>query len=152
MSSGQFDNERSPDDNFMKLAVVESRKSEDPVTKVGACIVKENKKIVGRGYNTMPNGCDFPWHKKQPNEVDNKKYYVCHAELNAVLSAETIADLKDCTIYVTLFPCNECAKIIIQVGIKEVVYLSDKYKYKNHTIASRRMLDAAGVKYRQHLL
>lgn len=108
---------------FMALAFLSAQRSKDPKTKVGACIVNKDKRIVGMGYNGMPNNCkdeDFPWGKGQTAD-DNKHLYVCHAELNAVVN-KIQADIRGCQMYVTLFPCNECAKIIIQSGIEEVIY------------------------------
>ncbi|KAL5235507.1 hypothetical protein ACI65C_002917 [Semiaphis heraclei] len=140
------------DDFFMATAFLVAKRSKDPVTQVGACIVTPDKKIVGTGYNGMPIGCnddDFPWGKNNPSKLENKYFYVCHAEMNAVLNKNSM-DLRNCTIYVALFPCNECAKIIIQSGIKEVVYLSDKYSFKPEMIASKRMFKASGVSVRQH--
>ncbi|XP_017785241.1 PREDICTED: deoxycytidylate deaminase-like isoform X2 [Nicrophorus vespilloides] len=139
------------DEYFMAIAFLAAKRSKDPCTQVGACIINEDKKIVGVGYNGMPIGCnddEFPWSKNQESELDNKYLYVCHAELNAILNKNS-SDLKNCKLYVGLFPCNECAKCIIQSGIKEVVYLSDKHAHKNGTIASKRMLSAANVKYSQ---
>ena len=121
-----------------------------PLTQVGACIVDKNNRILSMGYNGMPAGCDddaMPWGKVG-NPLDNKYFYVCHAELNSILNYRG-GNLKDAIIYSTLFPCNECAKAIIQCGIKEVVYMSDKYASTDSTIASKRMFDMAGVKYRQ---
>lgn len=134
-------------DYFMAIAFLSAQRSKDPRTQVGACIVNEGNKIVGIGYNGMPVGCDddeMPWGP------ETKDLYVCHAELNAVLNKNS-ADVKNCTVYVALFPCNECAKVVIQSGIKEVVYYSDKYKDKLEYKASREMLEKAGVKYRQHI-
>ncbi|XP_044748480.1 deoxycytidylate deaminase-like isoform X2 [Coccinella septempunctata] len=140
-------------DYFMATAFLAAKRSKDPCSQVGACIVNEDKKIVGIGYNGMPLGCsddEFPWSKESENVLDNKYYYVCHAEVNAVLNKNS-ADVKNCSIYVGLFPCNECAKVIIQAGIKEVIYLSDKHCHKASTIASKKMLDAAKVKYWQYV-
>ncbi|CAL8329154.1 unnamed protein product [Lota lota] len=139
------DNFESPD-NFMSVAVLAAQSSKDPSTKVGACIVSQDNKVVGIGYNAMPNGCDgrFPWGKDAGNDLDKKHFYVCHAELNAIMNKNS-ADVKNCTMYVALFPCNECAKLIIQAGIKEVVYLSDEDHDKPATEASRRLLEAAGI-------
>jgi len=132
------------DEYFMGLALLSARRSKDPNTQVGACIVNQNNRIMSIGYNGLPAGCsddDFPW--------DGDKYaYVAHAELNAILN-NAGRDLTNCKIYVALFPCNECAKAIIQCGIREVLYLSDKYAGKPQFIASRRMFDAAGVKLTQ---
>ncbi|XP_060727453.1 deoxycytidylate deaminase-like [Tachysurus vachellii] len=134
----------------MAVALMFSKKSPDPNTKVGACVVNEEKKIVGVGFNRMPDGCEdkFPWAREATNRLENKHVYVCHAELNAIMN-KTSVDVKGCTIYVTLFPCNECAKVIIQSGIKEVVYLSNKYAERVETIASDRLLKGAGIGQRQ---
>ena len=136
------------DEYFMGIAMLAARRSKDPNTQVGACIVSDDNIIISTGYNGMPKGCsddEFPWDR----EVADTKYpYVVHAELNAILNANG-RDLRGSRIYVALFPCNECAKAIIQSGIKEVVYLSDKYKDSLSFIASKRMMDAAGVKYTQ---
>ena len=133
------------DEYFMGIAILAAKRSKDPSTQVGACIVSEDNIISSTGYNGMPKGCsddEFPWER----DGDDTKYpYVVHAELNAVLNANG-RDLRNGRIYVALFPCNECAKAIIQSGIKEVVYLSDKYKDTMGNIASKRMLMAAGVK------
>lgn len=137
------------DEYFMGIALLSSYRSKDPSTKVGACIVDESKKIVGVGYNGFPVGCsdeDLPWDKKG-DYLDTKYPYVCHAELNAILNS--IKNLNKCTIYVALFPCNECTKAIIQSGIKEIIYLDDKNKNKDSYKASIKMLDIAGIKYRK---
>lgn len=127
-----------------------ARRSKDPSTQVGACIVNPQNKIVGAGYNGLPAGCDddeFPWGKE--GEFLSTKYpYVCHAELNAILNNIGI-DLHGCRIYTALFPCNECSKAIIQAGISEVIYLSDKYAGNDIFVASRTMLDKAGITYRK---
>ena len=137
------------DEYFMGVALFSKYRSKDPHTQVGACIVNGDKHIVGVGYNGMPNGCsdaEFPWGST--GEFGDKKYaYVVHAELNAILNAST--SLKGCRIYTSLFPCNECCKAIIQCGIKEVVYLSDKYAASDSTRASKRMFAAAGVHCRR---
>lgn len=137
------------DEYFMGIAILSSKRSKDPGTQVGACIVSPDKRIVGVGYNGLPAGCnddDFPWDRDK--DFLNSKYaYVCHAELNAILNSTK--NLKDCTIYVDLFPCNECAKSIIQSGIKEVVYLSDKYSDTDSNIASKKLFNAAKIKFRQ---
>ena len=125
-----------------------ARRSKDPSTQVGACIVSDSNIIISTGYNGMPKGCSddvFPWDRVG-EENDTKYPYVVHAELNAILNANG-RDLQGSRIYVALFPCNECAKAIIQSGVKEVLYLSDKYKDTMGNLASKRMLDAAGVKY-----
>lgn len=137
------------DTYFMGIAILSSKRSKDPHTQVGACIVNEDKKIVGVGYNGLPLGCsdeDFPW-ERDGEFLETKYPYVCHAELNAILNS--IKSLKNCVIYVDLFPCNECAKAIIQSGIKEIVFLSDKYNGTESDIASKKLLNAAGVKYRK---
>ncbi|MEO7393700.1 MAG: dCMP deaminase family protein [Chitinophagaceae bacterium] len=138
------------DEYFMGVALLSAKRSKDPNTQVGACIVNEKNKIVGAGYNGLPIGCnddDFPWDKQ--GEFLNTKYpYICHAELNAILNNIGI-DLQGCKIYSALFPCNECSKAIIQSGISEVIYLSDKYEGNDIFKASKIMLDAAKVKYRK---
>jgi dCMP deaminase len=134
------------DEYFMGVALLSARRSKDPNTQVGACIVNDKKKIVGAGYNGLPMGCDdndFPW-EKEGDMLQTKYPYICHAELNAILNNIGM-DLQGCKIYTALFPCNECAKAIIQSGITEVIYLSDKYAGTNTAVASRRMLDKAGV-------
>lgn len=142
-------NHMSWDDYFMNMALLSAERSKDPNTKVGAVIANEDKRIVGIGYNGFPNGCsdeDFPWERE--GDFENTKYaYVVHAEENAILNSTTT--LKGGVIYVSLFPCNECAKKIIQSGIREVVYLSDKYDGTPGNIASKRMLKASGVAIRQ---
>lgn len=135
------------DEYFMGVAALSAKRSKDPNTQVGACIVNINNKIMSVGYNGFPIGCDddiFPW-ERSGGELDTKYPYVCHAELNAILNGRG-ANFENCRIYVTLFPCNECAKAIIQSGIKEVLYLSDKYADSISTIASKKMFDAADVK------
>ena len=136
------------DEYFMGLALLSARRSKDPNTQVGASIVNKDNLIMSVGYNGMPRGCsddEFPWTREGE---DNKYFYVCHAELNAVLNCGG-RDLSDCRIYTALFPCNNCAKAIIQSGIGEVCYLSDKYAHMPEFIASRRMFKAAGVKLRR---
>src|SRR3982750_2486172 len=144
------DNYISWDEYFMGVALLSARRSKDPNTQVGACIVNEKNKIVGAGYNGLPTGCDdneFPW-EKQGDFLQTKYPYICHAELNAILNNIGM-DLHGCKIYTALFPCNECAKAIIQSGITEVVYLSDKYAGTDVFKASKIMLDTAGVTYRK---
>lgn len=139
------------DEYFMSMAVLSSQRSKDPNTKVGACIVDQDHKIVSNGYNGMPSGCDeskLSWNKGEG--LDSKYLYVCHAEFNAILNTRDGQALKGCTLYVTLFPCNECTKAIIQSGIKEVVYIDNKYKDTTETQASAKMLELAGVKTRQY--
>ena len=148
--SGKRTNTISWDEYFMGVAVLSSMRSKDPNTQVGACIVSEDRKIIGVGYNGFPIGCsdeDLPWDR-EGDWYDTKYPYVCHAELNAILNANNPTLLKGATLYVALFPCNECAKAVIQAGIKKVVYLSDKYKDTAGTKASKRMFDTAGVEYK----
>lgn len=136
------------DEYFMGVAVLSAQRSKDPNTRVGACIVNPKKRIVGIGYNGLPYGCDddvFPWDNDKEGYLDNKYPYVVHAEPNAILNAT--CPLEGCTLYVTLFPCNECAKLVIQSGIKKIVYMDDKYAGTLSDQASKRMLDAAGVEY-----
>lgn len=138
------------DEYFMGVAMLSARRSKDPNTQVGACIVNQSNKIMSVGYNGFPAGCsddDFPW-EREGETLDTKYPYVCHAELNAILNNDG-ASLHGCRIYVALFPCNECAKAIIQSGIREVIYLSDKYAATPSNRASRRMFAAAGVTCRQ---
>ena len=136
------------DEYFMGVAMLAARRSKDPNTQVGACIVSPDNIIISTGYNGLPNGCsddEYPWER----EGEETKYpYVVHAELNAILNANG-RDLRGSRLYVALFPCNECAKAIIQAGVKEVLYLSDNYASTAATRASKRMLDSAGVTYRQ---
>ena len=139
------------DEYFMGIAMLAARRSKDPNTQVGACIVSDDNIIISTGYNGMPKGCsddEFPWDRKGENEAATKYPYVVHAELNAILNASG-RDLRGSRIYVALFPCNECAKAIIQSGVKEVYYLSDKYADSMATLASKRMLMSAGVKFTQ---
>ena len=138
------------DEYFMGVAKLSAKRSKDPNTQVGCCIVNQDKRIVAVGYNGMPMGCDdkdFPWNVREGALNETKYAYVVHAELNAILNSTQ--QLKGCTIYVSLFPCNECSKAIIQSGIKEIVYADDKYFGTPSFIASRRMLEASGVKVRQ---
>lgn len=134
----------------MGVALLSAKRSKDPSTQVGACIVNNKNKIVGAGYNGLPTGCsddDFPWDK-QGAFLDTKYPYICHAELNAILNNIGI-DLQGCKIYTALFPCNECSKAIIQSGIKEIIYLSDKYEGNDIFKASKIILDKANIKYRK---
>lgn len=139
------------DEYFMGMALLSANRSKDPNTKVGACIVDPDHKVVSNGYNGMPAGIDetkISWNKGEG--LDSKYLYVCHAEFNAILNTRDGSQLKGCTLYVTLFPCNECTKAIIQTGIKEVVYIDDKYHDVTEFKASRLMLELAGVKVRQY--
>ena len=133
------------DEYFMGLAHLSAKRSKDPNTQVGAVIVNPEKRVVGVGYNGMPKGCDdkvFPW-KREGGMLETKYAYVVHAELNAILNS--IQKVDGCTVYVSLFPCNECAKALAQSGIKRLVYESDKYNGTEGNIASKRILRAAGV-------
>lgn len=133
----------------MGVALLSAHRSKDPNTKVGACIVNDKNKIVGIGYNGMPTGCpdnQLPWERKAESSLDTKYPYVCHAELNAILNSNQM-NLTGCTLYATLFPCNECAKAIIQSGIKKVIYYDDKYRDHDISIAARRLMNLAGVEY-----
>lgn len=140
------------DEYFMAVAKLSAKRSKDPNTQVGACIVGLDNRILSIGYNGAPNGYNddaFPW-EREGKPLETKYLYVCHAEMNAILNYRgSRKDLENAKIYVDLFPCNECSKLIIQSGIKEVVYLSDKYKDTEGVIASKKMLDTCGVKYRR---
>lgn len=138
------------DEYFMGIAMLSSKRSKDPSTQVGACIVDKENKVVGIGYNGFPIGCsddNLPWERQADSANLTKYPYVVHAEANAILNSTK--DLHGARIYVDLFPCNECAKLIIQSGIKEVVFLSDKYKDTDSVKASRKMFNLSGVKERQ---
>ena len=137
------------DEYFMGMAVLSALRSKDPSTKVGAVIVSPDNKVISIGYNGMPRQIDedqLSWNKGEG--LDSKYLYVCHAEFNAILNTQVGGTLKGATLYVTLFPCNECAKAVIQTGIKEVVYLDNKYKDTVGIQASKKMLELAGVKLR----
>ena len=139
------------DEYFMGVAKLSALRSKDPSTQVGACIVGSDNRILSIGYNGTPNGYKddiFPWDREgQP--LNTKYLYVCHAEMNAVLNYRgSRKDLEGAKIYVALFPCNECAKVIIQSGIKEIIYACDKYAETDSVIASKRLFDKCGVKYR----
>ena len=137
------------DEYFMGVALLSSKRSKDPSTKVGACIVNTAKRIIGIGYNGFPYGCDddkFPW-EREGGFLDCKYPYVVHAEPNAILNSTS--SLEGATLYVSLFPCNECMKLIIQSGIREIVYLSDKYDGTPENIASKKMANSANIKCRQ---
>ena len=138
------------DEYFMGIALLSAKRSKDPSTQVGACIVNQYNKIVGIGYNGFPIGCDddaLPWGKASSSTNDTKYPYVVHAEANAILNSTK--DLHGSRIYVALFPCNECTKLIIQSGVREIIYLSDKYKDTDSVKASKKMLKMAGVNSRQ---
>ncbi len=136
------------DEYFMAVALLSAQRSKDPNTQVGACIVNQEKKIVGVGYNGFPIGCsddELPWGR-EGDPLNTKYPYVCHAELNAILNSIP-GSLKGCVIYTALFPCNECAKVIIQSGIKRVIYLLDKYAGTDSVKAAKIMFDQAKVLY-----
>ncbi len=139
------------DEYFMAIALISAERSKDPNSQVGACIVDDDNKIVSMGYNGAPIGYDddkdMIW-EREGRFLDTKYAYVCHSELNAILNSKI--PVRGCKLYVTLFPCNECAKALIQAGIKEVIYLSDKYDKTEGNIASKKMLNTCGVKYRQY--
>ena len=138
------------DEYFMGIALLSAQRSKDNHTQVGACIVNQDKKIVSVGYNGMPTGCDddsMPWERD--GEFLKTKYpFVCHAELNAILNSSV--NLKNCILYVTLFPCNECAKAIIQSGIRHVIYLDNKYAGSDSVLASEQMFRLSGVKVEEY--
>lgn len=130
------------DEYFMSVAMLAGMRSKDPNSQVGACIVSEDNKILSMGYNGFPKDCsddEFPW-ARQGDELNTKYFYVVHSELNAILNYRG-GSLEGAKLYVTLFPCNECAKAIIQSGIRKVIYLSDKYADTDATRASKKMFD-----------
>lgn len=139
------------DEYFMGVAALSAMRSKDPSTQVGACIVGADNRILSIGYNGTPNGFDdedFPW-ARTGTPLETKYLYVCHAEMNAILNFRgNRKDMEGAKVYVDLFPCNECAKLIIQSGIKEVIYLSDKYADTDSVIASKHLFDVCGVRYR----
>lgn len=141
------------DDYFMGVAMLSSMRSKDPNTQVGACIVSIDNRILSIGYNGAPNNFNddvFPW-EREGNALDTKYFYVCHAEMNAILNFRgSRKDLENAKIYVDLFPCNECAKLIIQSGIKNVIYLSDKYNGTDGNIASKKLFDNCGINYTKY--
>jgi dCMP deaminase len=135
----------------MGIALLSAMRSKDDNTQVGACIVNNENKILSLGYNGMPIGCDdrqMPW-RRNGAPIDTKYMYVCHAEFNAILNSPA-PSLKGSKIYVTLFPCNECAKAIIQSGISEIIYMSDKYSGTDGNVAAKKMFDMVGITYRQY--
>ena len=140
------------DEYFMGIAKLSAMRSKDPSTQVGACIVSNDNRILSIGYNGCPNGfpdSDFPWDR-EGKPLETKYLYVCHAEMNAILNYRgNRKELENAKVYVDLFPCNECAKIISQSGIKEVIYLKDKYADTDSVIASKKLFDACNIKYRQ---
>ncbi len=139
------------DEYFMGIALLSAMRSKDENTQVGACIVNNENKILSLGYNGMPIGCpdsEMPW-KRSGAPLDTKYMFVCHAEFNAILNSPA-PSLKGAKIYTTLFPCNECAKAIIQSGISEIIYLSDKYSGTDGDLAAKRMFDMVGISYRPY--
>ena len=139
------------DEYFMGIALLSAMRSKDPNTSVGACIVSQENKILSVGYNGMPNGCsddEYPWDREGA-ALDTKYVYVCHAELNAILNNSGV-NLRGAKVYTTLFACNECTKALIQAGISEVIYLSDKYAMTDSTRAAKRMFASAGIACRQY--
>ena len=139
------------DEYFMGVAKLSGMRSKDPSTQVGCCIVSEDNKILSMGYNGFPLGCsddDYPW-AREGDPLETKYIYVTHSELNAILNYRG-GNLEGAKLYVSLFPCNECAKAIIQSGIREVIYLDDKYADTPSVMASKRMLNSAGVKFRRY--
>lgn len=142
---------------FMEIAKLSARRSKDPVTQVGACIVDINKRIVSCGYNGFPIGCsddEFPWGKGDADPSNTKYPYVCHAEMNAICNSVHLDRVVGSTLYVTLFPCSDCAKLIIQTGIKHIYYLNEPKV--SHGVsgqsAAKRMFDASGVEYKQFVI
>lgn len=139
------------DEYFMGIALLSGERSKDPSSQVGACIVSQDNKILSMGYNGFPIGCSddkVSW-EREGEFVDTKYPYVCHAELNAILNY-TGSSLRGSKAYVTLFPCNECAKAIIQCGIKEIIYMNDKYADTDSVKVSKKMFDMCNVKYTQY--
>lgn len=137
------------DEYFMGIALLSARRSKDPSTQVGACIVSAENRILSVGYNGMPRNCDddeYPWDR-EGDALDTKYMFVCHAELNAILNYSSAnGTLKGSKVYTTLFPCNECAKALVQSGVGEIVYYSDKYSTTDSTLAAKRMFRSAGIK------
>ena len=145
-ATGASASDISWDEESMGIALLSAMRSKDNNSQVGACIVSPENKILSLGYNGMPIGCnddDMPW-EREGDDLETKYMYVCHSELNAILNSPN-HDLRGSRMYVTLFPCNECAKAIIQSGIKELIYLSDKYHDTHACVASRRMFKMTGV-------
>lgn len=140
------------DEYFMGIALLSGERSKDPSSQVGACIVSNDNKILSMGYNGFPIGCsdeEISW-EREGNTLDTKYPYVCHAELNAILNY-TGSSIRGSKVYVTLFPCNECAKAVIQSGIKEIIYMEDKYPDSDSVKASKKMLDMCGIKYKKYV-
>ena len=138
------------DEYFMGIAKLSAKRSKDPNTQVGCCIINQDKRIVAVGYNGLPKNCideEYPWANRVGELQDTKYAYVVHAELNAILNATT--PLKGCSLYVTLYPCNECVKSIIQSGIAEIIFEDNKYEGKDFDLAANKMLQSANIKVRQ---
>ena len=150
---GKRDDIISWDEFFMRAALAASLRSKDPNTQVGACIADTNHRILSVGYNGTPRGLDddeFPWDVSYEDPILDKHNYVIHAEANAILNYRgSLKDLDGAVVYVTLFPCHECAKTLVQAGVGEVVYLDDKYNGTTDNVISKRILDICGVSYRQ---
>ena len=149
---GKRDDVISWDEFFMRVAIAAKLRSKDPNTQVGACIADTNHRILSVGYNGTPAGLDddeFPW-ESTGDPLTDKPHYVIHAEANAILNYRgSLKDMAGATVYVTLFPCHECAKTLVQAGIGEVVYLDDKYHDTEDGVVSRSILDRCGISYRQ---
>lgn len=143
----QMRNPISWDEYFMGIAQLSALRSKDPNTQVGACLISPDKRIIGVGYNGFPSGCDetcFSW-EREGDPLNTKYPYVVHAEQNAIFNSN--ASLKGATCYVTLFPCQECAKALIQTGVKQIVYLTNPYNNTTNVQAAKRLFDATDVKY-----
>lgn len=141
------------DEYFMGIAMLSAMRSKDNSTQVGACIVNSDHRIISIGYNGMPNGCDdndMPWERTGVTSLDTKYPFVCHAELNAILNNAS-NNLAGCTMYVTLFPCNECTKALIQSGIRRIVYYDNKYADTESVRASVIMLKKCGIEFEQYV-
>ena len=142
------------DEYFMALAQICALRSKDPNTRVGACLVDENNKVISLGYNGMPIGCEdkkMPWGKDSSIYLETKYPFVCHAELNAIINSKGKI-FKEAVIYTTLFPCNECAKAIIQSEIKKVIYKENKYEDEDSFKAAKHMFDLVGIKYEKYVV
>ena len=150
--AGKREDYISWDEYFMGVAKLSGMRSKDPNTQVGCCIVSPENKILSMGYNGLPRGCsddEFPWGREGEDPLEMKYVYTVHSELNAILNYSG-GSLRDSKLYVSLFPCNECCKAIIQSGIAQVIYECDKYSETPAVIASKKMMDAAGVRYYQY--
>lgn len=139
------------DQYFMGVAMLSAERSKDPNTQVGACIVDCNHHIISLGYNGAPTGYSddlIPWDKREGDQFKTKYVYSCHSEMNAILNAPI--GVRGMTLYVTLFPCHDCAKAIVQSGIKEIIYLDDKYEGTDSNLMSKKILDTCGILYRKY--